>query len=166
MIQKRYAVPALVLGLTLVGGATASAFAPNLSLETLSSFTADEQAAIQKAFTIRQTAEKEADAVLTQAGVTKEELHTAFKAGHEKQREVINAALDANDYNAFVAAAKAGPQGEKVTAEVFAKLVEIRKLEKAGDREGAMELRKTLQADGFMGPMGPRGGGMGERGPR
>lgn len=163
MIQKRYAIPALVLGLTLVGGATASAFGPNLSNEALSSFTADEQVAIQKAFSIREAAEKEADAVLTQAGVTKEELRTAFKAEHEKHRQVIDAALDANDYNAFIAAAKAGPQGEKITTEIFAKLVEIRKLEKAGNREGAMELRKTLQADGFM---GPRGGGMGERGPR
>ena len=166
MIQKRYGVPALVLGLALVGGGTSYAFAPNLSTEALSSFSADEQTAIQKAFEIRQTADKEAEAVLTEAGVTKEELRDAFGAEHKKQHEARATALEANDYDAFVALQRNGPQSETITKEVFAKLVKMHALMEEGDRDGAEEIRKELKDEGLMGPMGkgPFGPGMkGER---
>lgn len=165
MIKKRYGVPALVLGLAVLGGSSAYAFGPGgFDLTAFSSFSTKEQSAIQKAHEIREAADTEAKAVLDAAGVTEEELHDAMKAYHEKQRGALDAALDSKDYAAFKALIADSPRAQELTEDVFAKLVEIRALEQDGDHKGAMELRKDLAGSGFMdagafgdhGPRGPR----------
>ncbi|MEK7079890.1 MAG: hypothetical protein AAB883_00545 [Patescibacteria group bacterium] len=163
MIKKRYAVPALILGITLLGSGTAAyaAFSGpgTLPSDVLSAFTPDEQVAIKKAQDIRSAAETEAESVLTAAGVTEDELHTAMEAHQEKQRTALNSALDANDYAAYQSLVADAPNADKLTEDVFAKLVQIRKLEVAGDKDGAMTLRKELGQAGFG--FGGHGGHMG-----
>ncbi len=165
MIKKQYGIPALVIGLMVLGGSTAYAFGPGgFDAAAFSSFTASEQAALEKAHAIREAAETEAKAVLDAAGITQEELHDAMRAYGEKQHAKLAEALENNDYDAFVALTAGGPNADKLTKEVFATLVEIHTLEEAGDHEGAMELRKDLKDSGFMGPLGH--GPMGPRSDR
>lgn len=165
MIKKQYTALALFMGVALLGGSTAYAFGPGgftLPASALTNFSAQEQSAITQAGEIRQKAEEQAQAVLDQAGVTKEELHTAMKSFRTGQREAMDSALDANDYTAFKAVMESGKMSEKadaLTPTIFAKLVEIRTLEKSGDKQGAMELRKELKDEGF-----PFGGHMGKGG--
>ena len=154
-ISKKYAVPMLVLGIMVAGGATALAAAgPDVTLSTLTGFTDAQKAAIEKAFQIHKTADAEAKSVLDAAGVDQGKLHEAMRGQHEAQHAKMDAALDANDFSAFQALTASTPMADKLTTETFAKLVEIRKLEKSGDKEGAMKLRKEL---GFGGGMGPGG---------
>lgn len=164
MTKKRYAIPALILGLALLGGASATyaAFTPGqLPAEVLSSFTADQQTAIEKAEQIREDAQTQAKAVLDAAGVSQDQLHTAMDTYRKAQHDKMDAALDANDYAAFQAAVAGTPMADKLTQDTFAKLVQIRQLEKSGDHQGAMELRKELGDAGFG--FGP--GGHGPHGP-
>lgn len=165
MIKKRYAIPTLMLGATLLGGSSAYAAFGSRTFDAtaFTSFSAAEQTAIQKAFDIRQKAHQEAEAVLEAAGITHEQMREAMQAAHQKDRAAVEAALDANDYSAFKALIAKSPMADNLTAEVFAKLVEIRKLEKAGDKVGARELRKELAESGFRG-VGL--GGFGGHGPR
>ena len=168
MKHKTYAIPALLVGLAVFGsaGAAYAAFSPHtVPADVLATFTADQQDAIEKAQEIRDEAETQAQAVLEAAGVSKDALHDAMKAHREKQHEAMDAALDANDYAAFKALMADGPMGDKLTEDIFAKLVKIHSLEKSGDKEGAQALRKELHdaGFGFGGPGGPRGPGMRDR---
>ena len=165
MKHTQRAIPALLVGLAVFGsaGAAYAAFTPHtLPTDVLATFTADQQDAIEKAQAIRDEAHTKAQAVLEAAGVSKDALHDAMKAHREKQHEAMNAALDANDYAAFKALVADGPMGDKLTEDIFAKLVKIHALQKSGDKEGAHELRKELHdaGFGFGGPGGPRGPGM------
>lgn len=164
MIQKKFAIPALLLGLVTVGGGTAYAAAPNMA--AFSSFTPAQQAAVQQAHEIRQEARTKAQAVLTAAGITQDQMHKAMSAYRSGQRTAIDAALTANDYAAFKTLIANRPMADKVTPEVFAKLVQIHKLEVSGDRAGAQTLRKELRDSGVVGVgmgagMGHGKGGMG-----
>jgi hypothetical protein len=158
MIRKRYAVPALITGLALMGGTAAYAAAPGtFDAAAFSSFTSDQQAAIQKAFQIRKDADAQTKEILYAAGVDESKLHEAMRAQGDKDRAALDAALDSNDYAAFKALAADRPMADKVTEDVFAKLVQVRALEKSGDTEGAKALRESLGLR--MGPGGPHGHG-------
>ncbi len=157
-ISKKYAVPMLALGIMVAGGTTALAAAgPDIALSTLTGFTDAQKAAIEKAFQIHKTADAEAKSVLDAAGVDPSKLREAMRGQHEAMHEKMEAALDANDFAAFQALAVNTPMADKLTSETFAKLVEIRKLEKAGDKEGARELRRELGVGMGMGMGGMRG---------
>lgn len=169
MNKKRYAVPALVLGMALLGGTTAAyaAFTPGaVPSDVLAGFSTDQQAAIQKAQDIRTTAETQSKAVLDAAGVSENALHKAMGAYHQKHRTALDAALDANDYEAFKGLVAGTPMASSLTPDVFAKLVKIHSLEKSGDRAGAQALRKELGATGFGFGPGGKGGMMHDASPR
>jgi len=160
MKNKKLIVPVLALALLVSAGVTSVALANNGMREmpeaVLATFTSSEQAAIQEAEAIRIEAHTRAQAVLSAAGVTEEELHNAFKGAMKEHRAEVASAIEANDYNAFVAATAGGPRAETITQEAFAKIVEAHKLFKSGDKEGAMEIRKELNVGGkFLG--GERG---------
>ncbi len=166
-LSKKFAVPALVIGLAVLGGGTAFAASNGFDASTLTGFTDAQKTAIEQAFQIRKDADDKAKQVLTDAGVDQKVLGEQMRSQHEAKRKAMDAALDANDYAAFQTAVAGSPMADKLTTDVFAKLVEIRKLEKSGDREGAMKLRKELGTEaGFRGPgMGGdhRGGPDGEK---
>lgn len=65
--------------------------------------------------------------------------------GNSEAREVVKAAVEANDYSAFQEAASEGRIIEKIdTAEKFAQLVEAKELKESGDIEGAQAIRDEL----------------------
>lgn len=123
-----------------------------------------EVAALEEAQEIRQAAHEEAQSVLEDAGIDEERLEAIRKALHEKRqgnREAIHAALEANDYDAFIAAAENSPLATAITTKAdFTKFVEAHQLREAGDREGAEEILTELGIErggkGFGGP-GHRG---------
>lgn len=163
VIKKRYAVPALILGMALLGGGTAfAATGGTLDVSKLAGFTDAQKSAISQAFELRKNADTQARAMLEAAGVDQTKLHQAMRGMHEEMHTKMNAALDANDFAAFQALTAGTPMADKATASNFAKLVEIRKLEKAGDKAGAEKLRKELGfgkgLGGMMGGKGPMGG--------
>ena len=149
-------MPALLLGVITVGGATAYAAGPSMDLTALTGFTDAQKTAITEAFQIRKDAGTKAKAVLDAAGVDETKLRDAMHAQHEGERAKFDAALDANDYAAFTALVAGSPRADTITPEIFAKLVQVRALDKAGDHKGAMELRKDLGVG--MGFGGERGG--------
>ncbi len=157
-ISKKFAVPALVLGLIVLGGGTAMAAGNGFDVSKLTGFSDTQKTAIEQAFQIRKDADDKAKATLEAAGVDEKALRDQMHTQMEAKRTQIDAALDANDYAAFQTAVAGSPMADKVTADTFAKLVEIRKLDKAGDHAGAKKLRDELKAAG-IGPMGM--GGMG-----
>lgn len=154
MIKKQHFIPAVLLGFALLGGSTAYAFGGGIPLGAFKGFTAEKQAAIQKAEDIRQNAEKEAKATLDAAGVTREEMHTAMMAYHTEHMKAMDAALEAKDFDAFKALMKDMPMADSLTQDAFNTLVEIHALEKKGDREGAQKLRESLKDSGFAPHMG------------
>ncbi|PIR82985.1 hypothetical protein COU19_02885 [Candidatus Kaiserbacteria bacterium CG10_big_fil_rev_8_21_14_0_10_56_12] len=167
MIKKHYAIPVALLALVTVGGATAyAATTPNMA--PFASFSAAQQTAIEQAFTIRQDARTKAQDVLDAAGVTPGAMRTAMNTYRSNQRTAIDAALTANDYAAFQALVANSPMASELTQDVFAKLVEIHKLEVSGDHAGAAALRKELTDAGIhglgIGHMGGRGMMMGGHG--
>ena len=147
-LSKTLTVSALALSLLLGSGATALAAASSsVDVSKLTGFTDAQKAAITRAFEIRRAAEVEAQKVLTAAGVDEKKLHEAMRTDHKALRAKLHAALDANDIVAFKALVKGTPMENKlsaITAETFAKLVEARKLELAGDHKGAMEIRRSI----------------------
>ncbi len=161
LTQKKFVVPALVLGLAMIGGGTAFAASNGFDTSKLTGFTDAQKTAIEQAFQIRKDADDKAKSVLETAGVDEKALHEQMRTQMDAKRTAMDAALDANDYTAFQAAVVGSPMESKLTTDIFAKLVEIRKLEKSGDRDGAMKLRKELGTEfGFGGPgMGGHRGG-------
>lgn len=164
--SKKFAVPALVIGLAVIGGGTAFAAGNGFDTSALTGFTDAQKTAIEQAFEIRKDADEKAKQILTDAGVDQKKLGEQMRSQHEAKRKAMDAALDANDYAAFQTAVAGSPMADKLTTDVFAKLVEIRTLEKSGDKEGAMKLRKELGTEvgfGGMGMGGHRGGPDGEK---
>lgn len=148
-----YTIPAFAAGLLALGAGSAYAFSGGqIPMAAFSSFSNDQQAAIEKSQEIMDNARTEADKVLSDAGISREDMFTAMNEFHKEHMEAVNDALDADDYDAFTAAIADMPMADQITKDTFAKLVEIRKLEKSGDREGAQALRKELADAGIHGP--------------
>ena len=72
-----------------------NAVGPNLA--AFSSFTAAEQAAIQKSFDVRQAAMTEADKILTDAGLDQAKLRQAMQTYHQAEQAKLKAAIDSGD---------------------------------------------------------------------
>ncbi len=154
--NRKILLPSLVLGALAATGATASAFYPGaLDLAAFADFSDTQKAAIEDAFEIRQNAEAEAQAVLDAAGVDPEAMHEAMHDYREVQREAFDAALEANDYEAFADLVANTPMADDLTEEVFAKLVQAHALREAGDHDGARTIMEALRTDlGVEGSMG------------
>lgn len=151
---KKFSVGALALGLVLLGGSTVYAFGPGgFSMDAFSSFTSEQQAAIEQSHTIMEEAREKADQALENAGVDREAMHEAMQAFHQAHMSAIKDALEAKDYDAFKEAVRDAPFAEEITEEVFMKLTELRELHESGDREAAQELRQELIEDGIKGPL-------------
>lgn len=158
MSKKQFIIPALALGLLALGGGSAYAFGPNreaFNMAAFSSFSANQQAAIQKAEDIRTQAEKQAEDVLTAAGITQEQMHTAMHEYRQKQHAAIDTALDNKDYASFEGLVSGTPMADGLTEDIFNKLVQIRADEKSGDFASAQTLRKELRDAGYKGFMEP-----------
>lgn len=100
--------------------------------------------------------------LLEESGLDQEKMkgiHDALREVNSAQREVVNAALESNDYDAFIAAIADSPLAESITSEAdFEKFAEARELMEAGDREGAKEIMDELGIEK------PEGHGRGHKG--
>jgi hypothetical protein len=164
-MKSKYVVPGLMLGALLTVGATASAFSGGMmNVDALTNFTSEQKAAITKAFEIRKAAHDEAEAVLAAAHVDRDSLRDAMHAQHEAHREAMDAALEADDYSAFKALVADTPLAEKLTEDVFNKLVEAHTLREAGDFAGARTIMETLDLGMGMEGFGHGGKGRGMHG--
>ena len=92
------------------------------------------------------------EALLEEAGIEKPQKRSKGNHASQDDREAVKVALDANDYEAFIAVAQDGPFGDDVTEEIFEVLVEAHQLRQEGDREGA---RDVIEDAGIE--RGPRG---------
>jgi len=101
MKKKQYYIGALMVGGLLLAATGAQAFGGVLPLDAFKNFSSSEQSAIEKAFTIREKAEAEAQAVLSDAGITEMEIHDAMRSYGEQKRKVIDDALEAGDFAAY-----------------------------------------------------------------
>lgn len=141
-------MPGLLLAALIIGGGSAYAFSGGervLPEEVLNNFSSEQQEAIKKA---RQ--------ILEDAGVSMEDLHKAMKEARgefKDNREEVQAAIEAEDYEAFVEAVAGTPGEGKVTEEQFGKLVEAHALMKSGDKAGAFEIMKEVGFPGVRGHM-------------
>jgi hypothetical protein len=140
MRSTLYLVPGFIAGAALLGGATAYAFGGDFNADMFSSFSAEERSAIEEAFTIRKHADEQARAVLDAAGVDESALRDAMKSYRDERRAVIEAALTANDYDAFKAAVADAPFADQVTKDTFKIFVEAYNDAKEGHYEDARTL--------------------------
>ncbi len=166
---KQILIPVAALAITAT---SVSAFSDTNLLSKLSiNLTDTEKAALEEAREIRDTARKEADQVLEDAGITNErmeEIHDAMHEAREKEHEAIKAAIAANDFEAYKTAVANSPIADTIDTEAkFAKLVEAHKLIESGDKDGAHaimdELGMKAPKAGGHGQMGGRGGQLQDR---
>ncbi|AKM84417.1 TPA: hypothetical protein DCZ46_03640 [Candidatus Campbellbacteria bacterium] len=87
-----------------------------------------------------------ADALREQAGLPQMGMGKGFNRGGAMQahREESRTAVENNDYTAFQTAVAGSPMEDKVTPEIFAKMVEAHALREAGDLDGAREIMQGL----------------------
>ncbi len=156
---------ALAITVTSASAFTGTDWISKLDLD----LTDSEKAALEDAATIRQEAEEEAKAVLEAAGLDETDMQSIHEAMHEA-REAEHAdmkeAIEANDYDAFLAAVADTPMADKIDSEeAFAKFVEAHELREAGKTDEAEEIMTEL---GFEKPEGRGmfGGGRGGFGPK
>jgi len=148
-VKTKYILPALILGSVALGSSVTYAYNPGMlsDMAVFSGFNTEQQTAIKKSFDIRQAAEVEAEKVLEDAGLTKEDIHEAMRDHHEEMREKMDAALEAGDYEAYSELVAGSRMADKVTEEIFDKLVEAHDLRQDGDMEGAREIMNELGFD-------------------
>jgi hypothetical protein len=162
----KIAVPVAAFAVTVTA---ASAFNSDMLANLDIDLTDDQVSALEEAKEIRETAHEEAQAVLEDAGLDEEKMHEIREAMHAERdahREAVHAAIEANDYEAFLEAVDGGPMSEAIESEAdFELLVEAHELRAEGDREGAQEIMSELGIERPEG-MGGEGRGHGHGGKR
>ena len=109
--------------------------------------------AFVEAKTLMQEGDREnARVILDELGVEKHFGHKRGKFHDSEKHEAMRAAVEAEDYNAFVAAVgEEAPILETITEENFPTFVEIHELRAAGDKEGARALAEELGLQYYRG---------------
>lgn len=155
---KPYLLGTMALAL-LVGATSASAHMMG-NRPDFENLTEAQQAALDEAHTLRESGELEAArALLEEAGLPAGPMRRGGDGAHED----VRAAIEANDYAAFVAATTEAPFADQVDEAFFAKMVEMHEAMEAGDADTANQIRDELGLP-ERGPKGPGGmhGFMGE----
>lgn len=134
-----------------------------------------EVAALEQAQEIRETAREEAKQVLENAGIDEarmREIHSAMHDARKENRAAIKAAVEANDFAAFIAATADRPFAENVDTEAeFTQLVEAHNLRESGNIDAAQAIMAELGferiGEGRMPGRGGHGmhGGFGDEAP-
>ena len=109
----------------------------------------DEQVvAVQEAQELKATGNVEAaKATLQSAGITRDTMQHIREVAKEA-KQAVHAAVEANDYDAFVVAVADSPLADIITSEAdFDQFVEAHELRESGDRDGAKELLEELGVD-------------------
>lgn len=108
----------------------------------------DQVIAVQEAQELKATGDmKSARAVLESAGVTKDTMQHIREVAKEAKK-AVQAAVEANDYDAFVVAVADSPLADIITNEAeFEQFVEAHELRQSGDRDGAKDILDDLGVD-------------------
>jgi hypothetical protein len=157
---KQILIPVAAFALTV---SAASAFTGSELLKNLDLGLSDTQeSALEEAFKIREEAEAEAREVLTAAGIdaeTMREVHQAMRGAYRSQHETMRAAVESNDYTAYLAAVEGMPMAQVIDTEAeFADLVEAHELREEGKIEEAKVILDELGLPGVGGMGGMKGG--------
>ncbi len=160
MNAKSILIPLAAFAVTVTG---ASAFSSDALQKA--GLTNDQISAFEEARTLRQSGDKDgARDVLVNAGIDQETMDSLREAMHEERdanREAINSAVEADDYDAFLAAIEGTPLADVINSEAdFEQYAKAYELMKSGDKDAAKEIFDDL---GIERPEGGRGGEMGER---
>lgn len=161
MNSKSLLIAIAALALTATG---AQAFSSNALITA--GLTEEQQAAFEVARELRQDGDVTAARdVLVEAGIDEDTLAKVRIAMHEErhaQREAMKAALESNDFDAFIAAIADSPLADVITTEEdFQSFKEAHELMESGDRDGAKAIFTEL---GVPEPKEGRGGHHGGRG--
>lgn len=165
---QKIMIPMAAFAVTVTG---ASAFSSDV-LENLN-LTDSQISALEEAHELRtEGADRdEVQALLEDAGIdqdTMREVHEAMHEYRDEQRQVVDEALDADDYDAFLAAIEGSPLEDAINSEAdFEIFKEAHELMQSGDREAAEELFDELgleRPQGFSGRGGHGPHGCGEGG--
>lgn len=154
MNKKKLIIPALALGLLVSSGA---AFAFNgtgyMSNISLYGFNQTQKDAIQRSFEIKKTAQEQSEKVLTDGGVSREDMQKARQAQMQIQKEQMDTIFANGDYQAFLALNENNPHKKDITESQFQTMVQAHKLMTAGDKQGAKTLLENAGIDqpGFGG---------------
>ncbi len=169
---KEIAIPMAAFAVTVTG---ASAFNTDV-LKDLDLDLSDSQiSALEEVHELREagTDREEIKEMLEDAGLDRDdmkEIKSALREHRQEMRDAVHAAIEAEDYDAYLDAVEGTPRADIIDSEDdFEKLVEAHELREAGDHEAAREIMDEL---GFEKPGGKghhkggmRGGGE-EGGPR
>lgn len=163
---KKIMIPVAAFAFTVTA---ASAFQGTEMLSKLNIGLTDAQtSALEEAHAIREEAHIKAKAVLDNAGIDEtkmQEIHAAMRELHKVQHDAMKAALESNDYAAFIEAIKDSPLADTIDTEAeFTKLKEAHKLMEAGDKDGAKVIMDELGLEGKGGFGGGHGGPHGKMG--
>lgn len=90
----------------------------------------------------------EANALREQSGLPQMGRGRGQSAEMQAHREVVQTALENNDYQAFLTAIDGTPREEGMTPEIFAKMREAHTLREAGDFDGARAIMDELGIGG------------------
>ncbi len=135
MDKIKVSVLAAALLIAGVGASGVYAFEPNAG-----SLTDDQKAVFEKMHELRMAGDNEgAQALAHEMGFRGDR----GQSRHQHRAEA-QGAVDNNDYSAFQTAVAGSPMEDKVTPEIFAKMVEAHSLRNAGDLEGAREIMQGL----------------------
>jgi hypothetical protein len=117
-------------------------------LLTKAGLTDEQVIAIQEAQELKASGDiKGARATLQAAGVTKDTMRHIREVAKEAKR-AVQEAVEAHDYDAFVAAVADSPLADIITTEeAFDQFVEAHELRAAGDRAGAKDILEDLGID-------------------
>lgn len=144
--------------------AKAAAPNPNNGQNQRPAITADQQATLDQVRSLREEGKfAEAKDLAKQAGLPfgmmmrRNAWQKNGKVG--EQADAVRTAIENNDYQAFVKATANAPFADKVTEEMFSKMVEAHNLRASGDLEGAKAIMDELELPPrpFMGRFGGRG---------
>lgn len=161
---KQLLIPVAAFAITATGvSAFNSDYIKNLDVD----LTDTQISALEEVDTIRAESKTRINDVLENAGIDKskmQEIHKAMQGARKENHEAVEAAFEANDYQAFLTAIADSPMADRdISADDFAKMAEAHELMESGDREGAKAIFDELGLEGRGMGMG-KGMGGGHRG--
>jgi len=156
-INPKFLIPVAAFAITVTGASAFTGGGTAMLSVLHTNLTDAQKTAWEQADAIRTGARTKADKVLADAGIDRikmSEIHNAMRQAHEAEHKATDAALEANDFAAFTAAASSSPLADKVTTQdQFDQFVKAHNLMKAGDMAGAKSIMDTLG----IAPRGDRG---------
>jgi hypothetical protein len=173
-MTNRIRAPVVALAFALIATLAVSttvayAFSPNLLEKIDVDLTESQVSAFEEAHELRESGadRDEVKTFLEESGVdedTIKEVKEAVREVRHEMREAVHAALENDDYNAFLTAIIDTPLADAIDSEAdFETFKTAHELKESGDREGAAELLTELGIEKPAGH-GHRGGHCGEGG--